>query len=120
MYAFHAYRSQWEAFSSNRDQIRQGLASGQPLMMTEWGDDANPSDPAATWTTTTTVPPSLRQLLEPSEGAAHPAVGWFAWSLSQSWSPGLFNDATLTHANAFGVATRQWLFDKRGDGQPVP
>jgi hypothetical protein len=119
-YAFHAYRSQWEAYSSNRDQILQAMASGQALVMTEWGDDTNPTDPNATWATTTSVPPSLRQLLEPSEGSAHPPIGWFAWSLSTNWAPGLFNDNAFTQPNAFGVATRQWLFDKRGDSQPVP
>jgi len=39
-YTLHQYRSQWEAYGSNRQQIQQGLASGQAIVMTEWGDDS--------------------------------------------------------------------------------
>jgi hypothetical protein len=119
-YALHFYRSQWEAYPSNRDQANQGLASGQAVIVTEWGDDTNPTDPNATWVTTTTAPPALKQLLEPSEGAAHPAAGWFAWALTQNWFPDLFQDNALTQPTAFGVATRQWLSAKRTDSQPAP
>jgi hypothetical protein len=120
VYAIHAYRSQWEAYSSNRDQIEQALNSGQAIAVTEWGDDTNPSSADATWATTTTAAPPLRQLLEPSAGAAHPVVGWFAWALTQSWSPDLFSDSALTQPTIFGEATRQWLEDMRNDSQPVP
>jgi len=119
-YALHAYRSQWESYSSNRDQISQGLASGQAVMMTEWGDNTDPSSATNTWATTTSTPPSLRQLLEPSEGSLHPPIGWFAWAQTQTWSPDLFSDAALTQPTNFGTATRQWLLDKRLDSQPVP
>lgn len=119
-YSLHAYRSQWEAYSSNRDQITQGLASGQAIMMTEWGDDTNPASGATTWATTSSVLPSLRQLLEPSEGSLHPPIGMFAWAMTSSWSPDLFGDAALTQPTSFGVGVRQWLSDKKADSQPVP
>lgn len=119
-YTLHVYRSQWESYASNREQITAGLASGQAVVLTEWGDDTNPASASATWATTSAVGGSLRQLLEPSEGAAHPAIGHFAWALTQNWSPSLFSDAALTQPTAFGQATRQWLFDKRSDSQAVP
>jgi hypothetical protein len=70
------------------------------------------------WPTATTVSPTLRQLLEPADGAKHPAAGWFAWALSQTWDPKLFSDAALTNPTPFGIATRQWLLEKRNDSQP--
>jgi hypothetical protein len=67
------------------------------------------------WPTFTTVAPTLRQLLEASDGAQHPVAGWFAWSMTQTWSPDLYTDSALRHPTPFGVATRQWLFDKRNE-----
>jgi hypothetical protein len=119
-YTLHVYRSQWETYPSNREQIVKALASGQAVVLTEWGDDTKESDPAQTWPNASKVAPPLRQLLEPSEGAAHPAAGWFAWSMTQTWFPDLYLDAALMQPAAWGVATRQWLFDKRGDSQPAP
>lgn len=116
-YALHQYRSQFESYSSNRDQITQGLASGQCVIMTEWGDDTNPTDPAKTWATTSSVTP-LRTLIEPSAGATNPAAGWFAWALTNSWGPDLYADAALTQPTAFGQAVRGWLSDLKGDSQP--
>ena len=116
-YALHQYRSTWEAYPSNRDQINQAMASGQAIVWTEWADDTAQTNPALMWPTVATAPPSLRQLLEPGEGAMHPAAGWFAWSLSQSWSPVLFSDAALTKPTPFGVAARQWLLDKRNEDE---
>jgi hypothetical protein len=110
-YALHQYRSTWEAYPSNRDQINQALASEQAIVWTEWADDSSQTDPALLWPTAANAPPPLRQLLEPAEGPLHPAAGWFAWSLSQSWFPDLFLDAALTRPTPFGVATRQWLAD---------
>jgi hypothetical protein len=118
-YAMHQYRSQWESYSSNRAQILQGLASGQAIVVTEWGDDTSETNPALMWPTATSVAPTLRQLLEASDGAEHPAAGWFAWSLSQTWSPDLYSDWNLRNPTPFGIATRQWLFDKRNDSPPV-
>jgi hypothetical protein len=43
--------------------------------------------------------------------------GWFAWSLSKSWFPVLFPDDALTKPSPFGIATRQWLYDKRNDDE---
>jgi len=114
-YALHQYRSTWEQYPSNRDQINQAMASGQAIVWTEWADDGNLTDPAQLWPTATTAPPPLRQLLEPGEGSQHPAAGWFAWSLSKSWFPFLFSDDALTKPTPFGIATRQWLYDKRND-----
>jgi hypothetical protein len=114
-YAWHQYRSQWEAYSSNRAQILQGLASGQAIVMTEWGDDTSQTDPTLMWPTNTTVAPTLRQLLEAGDGAKNPAAGWFAWSLTQTWSPDLYSDSALVQPTPFGVAARQWLFAKRND-----
>ena len=91
------------------------MASGQAIVWTEWADDGNLTDPAQLWPTATTAPPPLRQLLEPGEGSQHPAAGWFAWSLSKSWFPFLFSDDALTKPTPFGIATRQWLYDKRND-----
>jgi hypothetical protein len=119
-YAIHQYRSQWEMYPSNREQILQGLASGQAMIVTEWGDNSGEADPTKMWPNVTSAPPSLRQLLEPGEGAKHPAVGWFAWALSNTWEPHLFRNAALTQPTPFGIATRQWLFDKRPDPQPAP
>jgi hypothetical protein len=119
-YALHAYRSQWEAFSSNRDQVNQGLASGQAIFMTEWGDDTNPASATSTWATTSTISPALRGMIEPSEGALHPVIGWVAWALTNSWTPDLFSDAALTQPTPFGQATAQWMNDKKADSQPVP
>ena len=67
------------------------------------------------WPSVTTAPPALRALLEPGDGAQHPAAGWFAWALSQSWQPPLFRNDALTSPTPFGVATRQWLFEKRNE-----
>jgi hypothetical protein len=117
-YALHQYRSTWEAYPSNREQISQAMASGQAIVWTEWADDTSETNPALLWPTTTSVMPPLRQLLEPSEGSLHPAAGWFAWSLSQTWFPDLFLDAALTKPSPFGVATRQWLSDKHNDEPP--
>jgi hypothetical protein len=117
-YALHQYRSTWEAYPSNRDQINQALTSGQAIVMTEWADDTSQTDPTLLWPTATTAAPPLRQLIESGEGSLHPAAGWFAWSLSQSWFPALFFDAALTRPTPFGIATRQWLADKRGDDPP--
>jgi hypothetical protein len=114
-YAWHQYRAQWEAYPSNREQIVQGLASGQAVVVTEWGDNSGDTDPTRMWPTFTTVAPTLRQLLEASDGAQHPVAGWFAWSMTQTWSPDLYTDPALRHPTPFGVATRQWLFDKRND-----
>jgi hypothetical protein len=111
-YALHQYRTTWEAYPSNREQIRQAMASGQAIVWTEWADDTPQTNPALLWPTTTNAPPPLRQLLEPGEGSLHPAAGWFAWSLSNSWFPFLFTDAALTKPSPFGIATRQWLYDK--------
>jgi hypothetical protein len=119
-YTLHVYRSQWEAYSSNRDQITQALSSGQAVVLTEWGDDTTQTNPAQTWPNTSAVAPSLRQLLEPSEGSQHPAAGWFAWSLTNSWFPDLYTDGQLMQPAPWGVAVRQWLSDKRNDSQPVP
>jgi hypothetical protein len=118
-YALHQYRTTWEAYPSNRDQISQAMASGQAIVWTEWADDTPQANPALQWPTTTNAQPPLRQLLEASEGSLHPAAGWFAWSLSQSWFPGLFRDAELKQPTPFAVATRQWLYDKRNDGDPA-
>jgi hypothetical protein len=118
-YTLHQYRSQWEAYSSNRDQILQGLASGQAIVMTEWGDDTSETNPLLMWPNATTALPPLRQLLEPSDGSVHPAAGWFAWALTQTWYPDLYSDSALTIPTPFGIATRQWLFDKRNDSQPL-
>lgn len=119
-YAIHQYRSQWEMYPSNREQIVQGLASGQAMIVTEWGDNTDEKDPAKMWPNVTTAPPSLRQLLEPGDGAKNPAAGWFAWALSNTWEPHLFSNGALTQPTPFGIATRQWLFDKRPDPQPDP
>jgi hypothetical protein len=119
-YAVHQYRSQWEMYAGNREQILRGLSSGQAIVITEWGDNTAETNPARMWPTTTTAPPALRQLIEPGDGAKNPAAGWFAWALSQTWDPHLFSDAALTTPTPFGVATRQWLTDKRTDSQPVP
>jgi hypothetical protein len=118
-YALHQYRSTWEAYPSNRDQINQAMGSGQAIVWTEWADDSPQTNPALQWPMATSAPPPLRQLLEPGDGSLHPAAGWFAWSLSQSWFPDLFLDAALTKPSPFGVATRQWLYDKRNDGEPA-
>jgi hypothetical protein len=107
-YALHQYRSTWEAYPSNREQINQAMSSGQAIVWTEWADDSAQTDPALLWPMTTSVAPALRQLLEASD---HPAAGWFAWSLSQTWFPDLFLDAALTKPSPFGIATRQWLAD---------
>jgi hypothetical protein len=117
-YALHQYRSTWEAYPSNRDQINRALASGQAIVMTEWADDTPQQDPAQQWPMATTAPPPLRQLLETENGSTHPVAGWFAWSLSQSWFPGLFLDEALKKPSPFGVATRQWLADRQNDDQP--
>ena len=119
-YAIHQYRSQWEMYPSNREQIVQGLASGQAIVMTEWGDNSGETDPAKMWPTVSSAPPSLRQLLEPGDGARNPAAGWFAWALSSSWDPPLFSDAALTRPTPFGIATRQWLADTRTDPRKAP
>ena len=118
-YAIHQYRSQWEMYPSNREQILQGLASGQAMIVTEWGDNSGEADPAKMWPNVTSAPPALRQLLEPGDGAKHPAAGWFAWALSNTWEPKMFHDAALTQPTPLGVATRQWLFDKRSELQPA-
>ena len=118
-YAIHQYRSQWEAYSSNRDQITQALASGQAIVFTEWGDDTGETDPTRQWPDATTVPPTLRALLEPSEGSAHPAAGWFAWSLGYNWFPNLYINTALTQPTPFGVSVRKWLADKQFDSQPI-
>lgn len=118
-YAWHQYRDQYEAFSSNRDQFAQGAASGQCIIVTEWGDGTNPQDPAKTWWDVSAATP-LKQLLEPSEGATHPVAGWFAWALTQSWSPDLFLDSALTQPTVFGTATRNALNSKKTDSQPTP
>ncbi len=114
-YAMHQYRSQWEAYSSNRAQILQGLSSGQPIVVTEWGDDTSQTDPTLMWPTASAVAPPLRQLLEASDGSQNPAAGWFAWALTQTWSPDLYSDSALRQPTPFGIATRQWLFDKRNE-----
>jgi hypothetical protein len=117
-YALHQYRSTWEAYPGNREQIRNALASGQAIVLTEWADDSRETNPALLWPSATTAEPPLRQLIEASEGSSHPVAGWFAWSLSQSWFPNLFLDAALTKPSPFGIATRQWLSDKQNDDQP--
>ena len=38
-HAVHQYREQWEAYPANREQIMKGLASGQAIVVTEWGDN---------------------------------------------------------------------------------
>jgi hypothetical protein len=119
-YAVHQYRSTWEAYSSNREQINQALASGQAIVLTEWADDTAQTDPALQWPTATNVPPPLRPLIEPSEGSLHPVAGWFAWSLSQSWFPNLFVDADLRKPSPFGIATRRWLSDKQNETETTP
>jgi hypothetical protein len=119
-YALHQYRSTWEAYPSNREQINQAMASGQAIVWTEWADDTSETNPALLWPTATKEPPPLRQLLESSGGSLHPAAGWFAWSLSQAWFPDLFLDAALTKPSPFGVATRQWLADKHNDETTTP
>lgn len=111
-YSLHQYRSQFQQFPSNVAQIMQGLASGQAVFWTEFGDDTNPTDPAQTWLST------LRPLVEPSEGAAHPPCALFAWSLSNSWVPDLCTDPALMQPTVYGQAVRQWLFDKKDDSQP--
>lgn len=116
-YAWHQYRDQWEAYQSNRDQFTQAVSSGQAIIATEWGDGTNPPDAAHAWPTTTSVPPPLRGLFEPSEGATHPVAGWFAWALTQNWSPSLFSDNALTRPTPFGASVRQWLEDKKTDSQ---
>jgi hypothetical protein len=117
-YAIHQYRSQWEMYSSNREQIMRGLASGQAMIVTEWGDNSGEKDPARMWPSTTSAPPSLRQLLEPVDGPQRAAAGWFAWALSNSWEPQLYSNAELTAPTPFGIATRQWLFETRNESQP--
>jgi hypothetical protein len=119
-YTLHTYRSQYESYSSNRDQIAQALSSGQAVVMTEWGDDTTQTNPAQTWPNTSALGTSLRQLLEPSDGSQHPIAGWMAWSLTNSWFPDLYTDAQLMQPAPWGVAVRQWLSDKRNDSQPVP
>jgi hypothetical protein len=119
-YAIHQYRSQWEMYSSNRDQILQGLASGQAMLVTEWGDNTGETDPMKMWPDATSSPPALRQLLEPVDGARPPAAGWFAWALSNTWEPHLYRDAALMQPTPFGIATRQWLFDTRTEPPPSP
>lgn len=114
-YAVHQYREQWEAYPANREQILKGLASGKPIVVTEWGDNTAETDPARMWPSVTTAPPALRALIEPGDGAQHPAAGWFAWALSQSWQPPLFRNDALTSPTPFGVATRQWLLEKRNE-----
>jgi hypothetical protein len=114
VYAWHQYRSQWEMYASNRAQIEEGLASGLPIVVTEWGDDTD-APVGAQWPTTTTVPPALRVLLE---GGPHPVAGWFAWSMSQAWSPRMFSDAALTRPTPFGIAARDWMLDLHNGGAP--
>jgi hypothetical protein len=111
-YALHQYRSQWESYSSNREQILQGLASGQAIVVTEWGDDTSETNPALMWPKATTVDPPLQRLLEPTDGSRG-AAGWFAWALSHTWAPGLFRDEALMRPTPFGIATRQWLSEVR-------
>ena len=102
-YTLHQYRSQWESYPSNRAQIQQGLASGQAIVMTEWGDDTNEPDPMKNWPFFSTVLPALKDLLAPT------STGWFAWSLSQSWWPAMFGDTALMQPNPYGVSAREWL-----------
>ncbi len=118
-YAVHQYRSQWENSADNRDQITQALSSRHAIVFTEWGDDTNPPSADAAWPTMSRVGPSLRQLLEAGDGSLTPAAGWFAWSMSESWFPGLFTDPELKRPNVFGLATRQWLHDKRAGAAPA-
>ena len=73
------------------------------------------TDPARMWPSVTTAPPALRTLLAPGDGAQHPAAGSFAWALSQSWQPPLLRNDALTSPTPFGVATRQWLLEKRNE-----
>jgi hypothetical protein len=119
-YAIHQYRREWEMYSGNRAQIQEGLASGQAMIVTEWGDNSGDADPAKMWPNVTSAPPALRPLLEAGDGARNPAAGWFAWALSNTWEPPLFRDAALTQPTPFGIATRQWLFDKRPDAPATP
>jgi len=117
-YTLHQYRSQYEAFTSNQQQITQGLASGQAIFMTEWGDDTNPTDSTKTWWDASSATP-LKALIEPSLGSLHPVCGWTAWSLSPSWSPDLFTDNALTLPTPYGQAVRVALFNLKADSQPV-
>ena len=127
-YSLHQYREQWEAFSSNRDQINTALASNVPVIMTEWGDGFSPnsnacngggsSNPLLQWPDFSSVSPALRELIEPSDGSSNPVAGWFAWSHSINWCPTVWENNSMTDPAVMGIATRQWLEDMRFDSQP--
>lgn len=107
-YAFHMYASEWGS-SANQQQLAQGLASGQAVFITEFGDDSNPTDPANTW---------LKVLLAAIASAKNPPAAMIAWAETDSWAPSLFSDDALTQPTIDGQAVRQWLDDNRSDAQP--
>lgn len=112
VYAGHQYS---DYFSGNSARFQIALSSGQAVILSEWGVNADTNA-----TTVNSFIATLQALLEPSKGATHPAIGWLAWSLSDSWSPDLYNSGTLTTPTAFGTGVRQWLFDMKSDHQVVP
>ena len=122
-YSFHQYRSQWDTYGSNRDAANAGFASGQAIIMTELGDDTGNPDPTKQWVDADTPtctdqnfsrpcpPVTLRQL---------PVAGWFAWALTDSWFPSLFQSRTaLRTPTPYGVAVRQWLADLQTSPPPA-
>lgn len=103
----------------NHLNLEAALASGQPVILSEWG----PSN----WTDTVQpggVPPvdvapfvqTLQSTIE--TGAKNPSVGWLAWAWTQNWSPDMFVDAADTQETPFGNAVRQWLADKATTTSP--
>lgn len=119
VYAAHHYSefyygsvSDWSAHipsptGGNHLNLEKALASGQPVILSEWGpsnwtDTPSPDHP------TIDVAPFIASLQSVIEGA-RPAVGNLAWAFTQNWTPSLFSDGAFTQPTVYGIAARTWI-----------
>jgi hypothetical protein len=110
VYSAHQYSTY---FSGNQPHLAAALASGQPVLLEEWG----PGDSSST-TDAANFAATLQSMIEPSLGATTPGVGWLGWAFTDSWSPDMFSDDALSQPTQFGVVVRQWLYTMRNTNQP--
>lgn len=99
VYASHLYSDFYEG--SNDAHLATALASGQAVMVSEWG-----SNQVANVGVTDAFINDLMGQCEPSRGATNPAAGWMAWSFSRFWDPGFFTNDAYTTPNYFGESVR--------------